>query len=92
MTNVLCVRAVSGHFGEHFLRGGYSGIGWNEIAVDLTTADVQEVARGTAVEPGYPRVGLINGRQLVDLLVQYWAAIPGEFRQRLDLKLGLVRA
>jgi predicted Mrr-cat superfamily restriction endonuclease len=58
----------------------------------ITTADFQESARDVATEAGFPRIGLINGRQLVDLLVQYWASIPEEFRQQLDLKLGLVRA
>jgi restriction system protein len=58
----------------------------------ITTADYQESAREIATEAGFPRIGLINGRQLVDLLVQYWDSIPEEFRQQLDLKLGLVRA
>jgi restriction system protein len=58
----------------------------------ITTADYQESARETATEVGFPRIGLINGRQLVDLLVQYWDSIPEEFREQLDLKLGLVRA
>lgn len=57
----------------------------------ITTADYRESAREAATEVGFPRIGLINGRQLVDLLVQYWASIPDEFKQQLDLKLGLVR-
>jgi len=35
---------------------------------------------------------LINGRQLVDLLIEHWSDIPPEFRERLGLKPGLVRA
>lgn len=58
----------------------------------ITTADYQNDAREVATETGFPRIGLINGRQLVDLLVQYWDMIPEEYRQRLDLKLGLVRS
>jgi restriction system protein len=57
----------------------------------ITTADYQENARDVATEAGFPRIGLINGRQLVDLLVQYWDDIPEELKQPLDLKLGLVR-
>ena len=41
--------------------------------------------------PGYPRIRLINGRQLVDLLVEHWYDIPAEFHDRLGLKPGLVR-
>ncbi len=57
----------------------------------ITTADYQEAAREVATEPGFPRIGLINGRQLVDLLVQYWPALPEDLKEQLDLRLGLVR-
>ena len=58
----------------------------------ITTADFRSDAAEVALEPGFPRIGLINGRQLVDLLVEYWAEIPQVFRERLGLKPGLVRA
>jgi restriction system protein len=57
----------------------------------ITTADYHEAAKQVALEPGFPRIGLINGRQLVDLLVQHWDSIPVEFRERLGLRPGLVR-
>jgi predicted Mrr-cat superfamily restriction endonuclease len=57
----------------------------------ITTADFQKAASGVALEPGFPRIGLINGRQLVDLLIEHWEDIPQEFRERLGLKPGLVR-
>jgi len=56
----------------------------------ITTADFQRNASEVALEPGFPRIGLINGRQLVDLLVEHWDDIPQEFRERLGLKQGLV--
>lgn len=55
----------------------------------ITTADFQKQALEVALEPGFPRIGLINGRQLVDLLVEHWDNIP-EFHERLGLKRGLV--
>lgn len=58
----------------------------------ITTADFQAKAYEVAHEPGFPRIGLINGNQLVDLLIEHWAAIPPEFQQRLGLKAGLVPA
>lgn len=58
----------------------------------ITTADFQAAATETALEPGFPRIGLINGRQLVDLLVEHWSAIPSEFQERLGLRPWLVRA
>lgn len=57
----------------------------------ITTADFQTGASEVALEQGFPRIGLINGRQLVDLLIEHWADIPEEFRLRLRLKPGLVR-
>ena len=58
----------------------------------ITTADFQKAATDVAVEPGFPRIGLINGRQLVDLLIEHWSDIPKDFQDRLELKPGLVRA
>ncbi len=57
----------------------------------ITTAAFQNSATDVALEPGFPRIGLINGRQLVDLLVEHWSDIPPEFRERLGLQPGLVR-
>lgn len=58
----------------------------------ITTADFQKRALEVALEPGFPRIGLVNGRQLVDLLVEHWDDIPEEFRDQLALKRGLVLA
>jgi predicted Mrr-cat superfamily restriction endonuclease len=58
----------------------------------ITTASYQPAAAEVALEPGFPRIGLINGHQLVDLLVEHWNDIPEEFRERLGLKPGLVIA
>ncbi len=56
----------------------------------ITTADFQSKAGEVAIETGFPRIGLVNGRQLVDLLVEHWNDIPDEFKERLGLKSGLV--
>jgi len=56
----------------------------------ITTAEFQRAATDVALEAGFPRIGLINGRQLVDLLVEHWNDIPEDFRERLGLKPGLV--
>jgi len=56
----------------------------------ITTADYQKKAEEIAVEPGFPRIGLINGNQLVDILADYWNEIPVEFQEKMDLKVGLV--
>lgn len=56
----------------------------------ITTADYQKAAKEVAVEPGFPRIGLINGEQLVDILAEHWNDIPDVFRDKLGLKVGLV--
>ena len=56
----------------------------------ITTAGYQKKAKEIAVEQGFPRIGLINGEQLVDILADHWEDIPDEFREKLDLKVGLV--
>ncbi len=58
----------------------------------ITTADFQTAASDIASDPNFPRIGLINGNQLVDLLVEHWNDIPNEFQERLGLRPGLVRA
>lgn len=57
----------------------------------ITTADFQPKAAEVALEPNFPRIGLVNGRQLVDLLIEHWFDIPPDFQERLGLKPGLVR-
>ncbi|MGH8784343.1 MAG: restriction endonuclease [Cupriavidus necator] len=58
----------------------------------ITTADFQNAASDIALEQGFPRIGLVNGRQLVDLLVVHWSDMPEDFKNKLGLKPGLVRA
>ena len=56
----------------------------------ITTSAYPAKASEIALEPGFPRIGLINGRQLVDLLIDRWDSIPKEFRDGLGLNKGLV--
>ncbi|WP_338874933.1 restriction endonuclease [Spirosoma sp. SC4-14] len=58
----------------------------------VTTATFHSSALDIATEAGFPRIGTVNGRQLVDLLTEHWADIPDEFKERLHLKVGLILA
>ena len=42
----------------------------------ITTSEFDSKARDAALEPGFPPIGLIDGHQLVDLLVEHWNAEP----------------
>ncbi len=56
----------------------------------ITTAGFDKKAKEIAVENGFPRIGLINGEQLVDILAEHWDDMPDEFKEKLNLKTGLV--
>lgn len=56
----------------------------------ITTAGYQKKAKAIATEPGFPRIGLIDGEKLVDILAEHWEDIPEAFREQLGLKVGLI--
>ncbi len=56
----------------------------------ITTCDFHPKALEAAVENGFPRIGTINGEQLVDILAEHWEDIPDDFKNKLGLKTGLV--
>jgi len=58
--------------------------------VFITTSDFQAKAFDIARDPDFPRIGLIDGSQFVDLLVEHWDSIRTDFRDKLGLKKGLV--
>src|SRR5688500_15286381 len=47
MTNVWCVRAEFGTYTQHFVEGGYVGIGW------MPSVDLTEIQRRDALYPLY---------------------------------------
>jgi len=56
----------------------------------ITTADFQAKALEVATEPGFPRIGTMNGDQLVDVLAEKWDVVDPEIRSKLGLKRGLM--
>jgi len=56
----------------------------------ITTCDFQPKALEIATELGFPRIGTVNGDQLVDLLTEKWDFIDEDLRQKLGLKKGLI--
>jgi len=56
----------------------------------ITTCGFQSKALEVATEPGFPRIGTVNGEQLVDMLAEKWEALDPEIRSKLGLKRGLV--
>jgi restriction system protein len=56
----------------------------------ITTAKFDKHCKDIALDPSFPRIGLINGSQFVELLGKHWSDIPEEFRKKLGLRIGLV--
>ena len=82
----------------HKLRGAIPEGGQGAI---ITTSDFSNDAKEEAAKSGFKHVSLINGRELVDLLKEYWGKEPlsaspdpaaGElsWHERLGLTQGLV--
>lgn len=58
----------------------------------ITTSEYQKDALEAAIETGFPRIGTINGKQLVDLLSEKWEELdlPPDLNKKLNLKRGLI--
>ena len=56
----------------------------------ITTADFQSKANYTALENDFSRIGLINGSQLVDLLVAHWG-MRSPWPQRTQVSLPTMK-
>lgn len=56
----------------------------------ITTAKFAKKAREEAQRPGYKRIALIDGEQLVDILVEEYDNLPADLRDSLALKKVLV--
>lgn len=56
----------------------------------VTTATYAKKAREEAEREGFKRIGLIDGKQLVDILSEEYERLPGELREKLRLRRGLM--
>ena len=59
--------------------------------VFITMGEFRKEAIAVANEQGFPRIGLITGAYLVDLLCEYWPHLPSVFHEKLGLKHGLIQ-
>lgn len=59
-------------------------------AAFVATCGYNKKAHEEALKPGFKRVGLIDGRQLVDILVEHYENISEELRGKLRLRKALI--
>lgn len=56
----------------------------------ITTAKFDKKAEELAQDPDFPRIGLIDGSKLVDIVTENWNRIPADFQKKLNLRVGLI--
>jgi predicted Mrr-cat superfamily restriction endonuclease len=56
----------------------------------ITTADYQKAAYEEAMKEGFKKIGLINGSQLVDILIDNYDDLPQELKDKLGFRKILV--
>ena len=83
---------ASNNVGGRAVRDLRGAIPYGAQGAFFTTSDYSTTARAAADDPGFPPIGLTSGRQLVELLIRHWNAIPPDFRDSVGLRLGLVSA
>ena len=59
-------------------------------AAFVTTARFNKKAREEAIKPGFKKIGLVDGNQLVDLLAAHYENLSEELQDKLHLRLALV--
>lgn len=59
-------------------------------AAFVTTADFNNKAREEAGKAGFKKIGLINGKQLVGILVKYYDSLSPELQEKLNLQRTLI--
>lgn len=59
-------------------------------AAFVTTSVFQKKAREEAEKDGFKKIGLIDGLQLVDLLIEHYEDIPSELQDKLNLERVLI--
>ena len=61
-----------------------ASIPMNAQGAFFTTTAYTKRAVDIATEAGFPPISLIDGHQLVDLLIQHWDKIPEDFQEKLE--------
>jgi restriction system protein len=89
------VRFHRGNLGAHLGAGAVRElrqvIPFGSQGVFVSTADFQPEAVAAAGEEGFPRISLVSGDQLAELIIQHWSRLPEEVRDRLFLEEALLR-
>lgn len=83
-------RYHTGRINHGMIRAFRSSVPERTQAAFVTTSDYTEKARAEAQREGFKKIGLINGSQLVDILVEHYDDLSDDMRARLNLRKTLL--
>ncbi|MCC6615301.1 MAG: restriction endonuclease [Anaerolineae bacterium] len=82
-------RYKSGRVEHRAIKAFRSSVPERAQAAFVTTSDYTAKAREEAQKEGFKKIGLINGGQLVDILVEHYDSLSEELRRKLNLRKTL---
>lgn len=83
-------RYKSGRIDHQIIRDFRGRVPERSQAAFVTTSDFTERARQEAQKEGFKKVGLINGSQFVDILIEHYDDLSDEVRAKLNLRKTLI--
>lgn len=83
-------RYASGYIGPKAIKDFRSSVPLQWQASFVTTSDYSSKAREEAEKTGFKKIGLINGKQLVGILIEHYDALPPELQDKLGLQKTLI--
>lgn len=76
---------------QHTIRGFRAVVPDKFQAAFVTTSDYNRLAREEAVKADFKRIGLINGSQLVDILIEHYDDLADDPHQELGLSIEAIK-
>jgi len=76
--------------GPKVIRDFRGSVPENSQAAFVATCEFNKKAYDEAIKPGFKRIGLVDGRHLVDILVEHYESLSPGLRDKLRLRKALV--
>lgn len=83
-------RYASSKINHNAIKHFRSSVPEKSQAAFVTTSDFDNKAREEAEKPGFKKIGLINGKQLVGILAEHYEDLSPELKQKLNLHRTLI--
>lgn len=87
---VIQVKHYTGKVDHHDIRKFRSSVPLNSQAIFITTSDFTDIAKMVAKDGNFKHIGLVNGKQLTDLLIKHFSSLSPEMSGKLNLEQTLI--